>query len=96
MGTKFNEFYSTTHTLGQRLKAIGVISLVIIQLLHPCVDSQCRVLIIRIEITVRNKLKNFNGTSIHWHGIRQLNNNWMDGVAGITECPLPVSYFVKQ
>ena len=27
-------------------------------------------------------------TSIHWHGIRQLNNNIADGVNGITECPL--------
>ncbi|CAM1508905.1 Fc.00g026440.m01.CDS01 [Cosmosporella sp. VM-42] len=41
------------------------------------------------EITVRNKLNNFNGTSIHWHGIRQLNTNWMDGVSGVTECPIP-------
>ncbi|KAH6869777.1 multicopper oxidase-domain-containing protein [Thelonectria olida] len=40
------------------------------------------------EITVRNNLTNFNGTSVHWHGIRQLNTNWMDGVAGVTECPI--------
>lgn len=42
------------------------------------------------EITVKNNLTNFNGTSIHWHGIRQHNTNWMDGVAGVTECPIPV------
>ncbi|XEU97590.1 hypothetical protein FSHL1_002876 [Fusarium sambucinum] len=41
------------------------------------------------EITVFNNLTNFNGTSIHWHGIRQLNTNWMDGVSGVTECPIP-------
>ncbi|EKJ72836.1 hypothetical protein FPSE_06882 [Fusarium pseudograminearum CS3096] len=41
------------------------------------------------EITVHNNLTNFNGTSIHWHGIRQLNTNWMDGVSGVTECPIP-------
>ncbi|PNP86489.1 hypothetical protein FNYG_00191 [Fusarium nygamai] len=41
------------------------------------------------EITVVNKLTNFNGTSIHWHGIRQLNTNWMDGVSSVTECPIP-------
>ncbi|KAF2231870.1 multicopper oxidase [Viridothelium virens] len=41
------------------------------------------------EITVRNKLDNYNGTSIHWHGIRQLNSNWYDGVSGVTECPIP-------
>jgi len=42
------------------------------------------------EITVRNKLTNNNGTSIHWHGVRQLNTNWFDGVSGVTECPIPV------
>ncbi|KAF4996638.1 hypothetical protein FGRMN_4384 [Fusarium graminum] len=41
------------------------------------------------EITVYNNLTNHNGTSIHWHGIRQLNTNWMDGVSGVTECPIP-------
>lgn len=30
-----------------------------------------------------------NGTSIHWHGIRQLNSMPMDGVNGITQCPIP-------
>ncbi|KAE8441120.1 hypothetical protein EG329_005862 [Mollisiaceae sp. DMI_Dod_QoI] len=40
------------------------------------------------QITVVNKLRN-NGTSIHWHGIRQLNNNINDGANGITECPIP-------
>lgn len=29
-----------------------------------------------------------NGTSVHWHGLRQLNSNTQDGVNGITECPL--------
>ena len=29
-----------------------------------------------------------NGTSIHWHGIRQYNSCLMDGVNGITECPI--------
>ncbi|KXJ94871.1 Cupredoxin [Microdochium bolleyi] len=41
------------------------------------------------RITVKNSLENLNGTSIHWHGIRQLNTNWMDGVSGVTECPTP-------
>lgn len=48
--------------------------------------------LITIEITVFNNLTNFNGTSIHWHGIRQLNTNWMDGVSGVTECPIPVGF----
>jgi FtsP/CotA-like multicopper oxidase with cupredoxin domain len=29
-----------------------------------------------------------NGTSIHWHGFRMLNNNINDGTNGITECAL--------
>lgn len=29
-----------------------------------------------------------NGTSIHWHGIRQFENSQYDGVASITQCPL--------
>ena len=29
-----------------------------------------------------------NGTSVHWHGLRQLNTNSMDGTNGVTECPL--------
>jgi len=26
---------------------------------------------------------------MHWHGIRQMNSNIMDGVGGVTECPIP-------
>lgn len=40
-----------------------------------------------IEITVTNHLE-INGTGIHWHGLRQLGSVEMDGVAGITECPI--------
>lgn len=40
-----------------------------------------------IQITVQNNMKS-NGTSIHWHGLRQLSSNAQDGVGGITECPL--------
>jgi FtsP/CotA-like multicopper oxidase with cupredoxin domain len=40
------------------------------------------------EVTVINKLQN-NGTGIHWHGFRQLNNNDADGPGGVTECPIP-------
>lgn len=40
-----------------------------------------------IEITVTNSLTT-NGTGLHWHGMRQLNNNLMDGVPGLTECPI--------
>ncbi|KAL9082176.1 MAG: hypothetical protein Q9159_006641 [Coniocarpon cinnabarinum] len=40
-----------------------------------------------ISVTVHNRLAN-NGTSIHWHGIRQLHTNGMDGTNGLTECPI--------
>ncbi|KAK5084048.1 laccase, multicopper oxidase, benzenediol:oxygen oxidorectuctase [Exophiala xenobiotica] len=40
-----------------------------------------------IVVTVKNSLQN-NGTSMHWHGVRQWKSNAMDGTNGITECPL--------
>ena len=40
-----------------------------------------------LEITVTNKMA-YNGTSVHWHGVRQLNTNTEDGVNGITMCPI--------
>ena len=41
-----------------------------------------------LSITVINKLK-YNGTSVHWHGIRQLLSNPADGVNGVTQCAIP-------
>ncbi|KAF8858876.1 hypothetical protein BDZ45DRAFT_704516 [Acephala macrosclerotiorum] len=38
-------------------------------------------------IHVTNNME-VNGTSIHWHGIRQLNNTEHDGVPGVTQCPI--------
>ena len=40
-----------------------------------------------LQITVKNSLTS-NGTSMHWHGVRQYKTNHMDGTNGITECPL--------
>lgn len=40
-----------------------------------------------VSVTVKNSLQ-YNGTSIHWHGISQHNTNSMDGVNGVTECAL--------
>jgi hypothetical protein len=40
-----------------------------------------------VEVTVNNYLP-YNGTSIHWHGIRQYQTMHMDGVPGITQCPI--------
>nr|CAM12502.1 laccase precursor [Helotiaceae sp. UHH 1-13-18-4] len=38
-------------------------------------------------IHVTNNLS-VNGTAIHWHGLRQLNNTEYDGVPGVTQCPI--------
>lgn len=38
-----------------------------------------------ISVTVTNAMQD-NGTGIHWHGIRQLGTNGMDGTGGLTEC----------
>ncbi|KUI63542.1 Laccase-2 [Cytospora mali] len=38
-------------------------------------------------IHVANNLET-NGTAIHWHGVRQLHASHMDGVPGITQCPV--------
>jgi FtsP/CotA-like multicopper oxidase with cupredoxin domain len=40
-----------------------------------------------IRVRVKNNLKK-NGTTIHWHGLRQLNSIEMDGVNGVTQCPI--------
>jgi FtsP/CotA-like multicopper oxidase with cupredoxin domain len=40
-----------------------------------------------VVVTVNNKMQD-NGTSIHFHGIRQLNNAEYDGVPAITQCPI--------
>lgn len=34
-----------------------------------------------------------NGTSLHFHGIRQFETSDQDGVASITQCPTAVRYF---
>ncbi|CAF1035396.1 unnamed protein product [Rotaria sordida] len=40
-----------------------------------------------IQVIVHNNLPN-ESTSIHWHGIHQLNTPWMDGVSHITQYPI--------
>ncbi|PYH93371.1 multicopper oxidase [Aspergillus ellipticus CBS 707.79] len=40
-----------------------------------------------VNITIKNNLT-YNGTAIHMHGVRLLNKNLMDGVPGITQCPI--------
>lgn len=41
----------------------------------------------QLEVTLTNHLQ-YNGTTIHWHGIRQLHTMEMDGVNGVTQCPV--------
>ncbi|ORY04117.1 Cupredoxin [Clohesyomyces aquaticus] len=40
-----------------------------------------------VVVTVTNGLGN-NGTSLHFHGLRQLYNNEYDGVPSLTQCPI--------
>jgi FtsP/CotA-like multicopper oxidase with cupredoxin domain len=40
-----------------------------------------------IQVTVNNQVQH-NGTSLHFHGVRQLNTNSQDGVSSITQCPV--------
>ncbi|KAI2636805.1 multicopper oxidase-domain-containing protein [Xylaria nigripes] len=41
-----------------------------------------------VVVNITNSLRT-NGTSIHWHGIRQRGSNIQDGTNGVTECPIP-------
>ncbi|CAE7115185.1 unnamed protein product [Rhizoctonia solani] len=41
-----------------------------------------------IIVHVKNEIPNL-GTSLHWHGLFQNGTAWMDGPAGITQCPIP-------
>lgn len=40
-----------------------------------------------LNIHVENKMS--GSVSIHWHGIFQNETAWMDGVTGVTQCPIP-------
>jgi FtsP/CotA-like multicopper oxidase with cupredoxin domain len=40
-----------------------------------------------IKVNVRNNLR--EPTSLHWHGMLQTGTPWMDGVPGMTGCPIP-------
>ena len=41
----------------------------------------------RVRVHIENRLHTV--VSIHWHGIHMLNQGWMDGAAGWTECGIP-------
>ena len=40
-----------------------------------------------ITVHVTNYVEH-NGSTIHWHGLRQLGTNSADGVNGVTQCPI--------
>ncbi|KAI0866525.1 multicopper oxidase-domain-containing protein [Xylaria cubensis] len=39
-----------------------------------------------LSVKLQNKAS--NATALHWHGIFQNGTNWMDGAAGVTQCPI--------
>ncbi|KAI1492540.1 Cupredoxin [Biscogniauxia mediterranea] len=41
-----------------------------------------------VVINLSNKLGN-ETSGLHFHGINQINSNYMDGAAGVSQCPLP-------
>ncbi|ORY59529.1 Cupredoxin [Pseudomassariella vexata] len=49
-----------------------------------------------IEVTVHNNISD-EGTAFHWHGNLQQETQWMDGVPGVTQCPIaPRSTFTYK
>lgn len=40
-----------------------------------------------VRVKVLNQLKG-ETISIHWHGMHQRGNHWMDGIGGVTQCPI--------
>jgi len=41
-----------------------------------------------VDVTVNNNLLS-QGTTVHFHGMYQAHTAWVDGVDGITQCPIP-------
>ncbi|KAK3398805.1 Cupredoxin [Sordaria brevicollis] len=49
-----------------------------------------------IEVTLKNDIRGpGDGAAIHWHGIRQIETPWMDGVPSTTQCPIPPGHSFK-
>ncbi|KAH0556122.1 hypothetical protein GP486_005944 [Trichoglossum hirsutum] len=43
-----------------------------------------------IQVTVHNQITGPDeGTAFHWHGLLQTGTPYMDGVPGVTQCPIP-------
>ena len=39
------------------------------------------------KVRVQNNLQ-IQSASVHWHGIHQTNNYWMDGAPYLSQCPI--------
>lgn len=40
-------------------------------------------------VTVHNEITGpEEGTAMHWHGLYQKENPWMDGVPSVSQCPI--------
>ncbi|KAJ8298424.1 hypothetical protein KUTeg_024955 [Tegillarca granosa] len=42
-----------------------------------------------VQVDVFNRMETGEGLAIHWHGLRQIGYQHMDGVDMITQCPIP-------
>ncbi|GFO06483.1 multicopper oxidase [Plakobranchus ocellatus] len=42
-----------------------------------------------IRVRVHNKMENSESVTLHWHGVLQEGTPYMDGVAMVTQCPIP-------
>ncbi|ESO96136.1 hypothetical protein LOTGIDRAFT_231844 [Lottia gigantea] len=49
--------------------------------IHVCENDE-------IVVNVHNNLETGEGTTIHWHGILQIDSQWNDGVPMVTQCPI--------
>ena len=48
----------------------------------------------RVIVYVTNNMRSMTAT-IHWHGLHQVGTPWMDGVPGVTQCPILPSQTFK-
>ncbi|KAK7997043.1 PAK kinase [Apiospora arundinis] len=42
-----------------------------------------------VRVVVNNRMAGNQSTTVHWHGLNQVNSTWMDGVAGVSQCGIP-------
>ena len=56
--------------------------------IQACWGDQVRITINNTLNGARNPSDPGNGTTVHWHGFRQWKTGQMDGVNGVTQCPI--------